>query len=39
MGLFGRKDYKCEICGAKFDSQVKLTEHNQVHTEPMSVTS
>ena len=39
MGLFGRKEFNCEICGAKFESQDKLAEHNQVHAEPMSVAS
>ncbi len=29
MGLFGKK-YKCEACGAKFDSEAKLMEHNKM---------
>ncbi|MBI3022368.1 MAG: C2H2-type zinc finger protein [Thaumarchaeota archaeon] len=28
MGLFGKK-YKCEACGAKFDSEAKLMEHSK----------
>ncbi len=33
MRLFGKK-YRCETCGAKFDSQDKLSEHNKVHAQP-----
>ncbi len=29
MGLFGKK-YKCEACGAKFDSEAKLMEHSKM---------
>jgi hypothetical protein len=36
MKLFGKKEYKCGICGAILDSQDKLTEHGQVHV-PMTV--
>jgi len=39
MKLFGRKEYACATCGAKFDSQDKLTEHGKAHTSPMTVTS
>ncbi len=38
MKWFGRKEYKCATCGAKFDSQDKLTEHGKAHTAPMTVT-
>ncbi len=38
MRLFGRKEYKCATCGAKFDSEEKLTEHGKAHTTPMAVT-
>jgi predicted nucleic acid-binding Zn ribbon protein len=38
LGIFGRK-YRCETCGAKFDSQEKLTEHTKTHIQqPMPVT-
>ena len=35
MGLFGKK-YKCETCGAKFDSEGKLTEHAKTHMQASS---
>jgi hypothetical protein len=31
MKLFGRKEYACATCGAKFESEEKLTEHNKTH--------
>jgi C2H2-type zinc finger protein len=37
LGIFGKK-YKCETCGAKFDSQDKLSEHTKTHVQqPMTV--
>lgn len=38
MRLFGRKEYVCAACGAKFDSQEKLTEHGKAHVTPVTVT-
>jgi len=38
MKWFGKKEYTCATCGAKFDSQDKLAEHGKVHTRPMTVT-
>ena len=35
MGLFGKK-YKCQTCGAKFDSEGKLTEHAKKHMQAAS---
>jgi DNA-directed RNA polymerase subunit RPC12/RpoP len=32
VGIFGRK-YKCQTCGAKFDSEGKLSEHAKIHTQ------
>jgi len=32
VGIFGRK-YKCQTCGAKFDSEDKLSEHAKIHTQ------
>jgi len=37
MKLFGRKEYKCETCGATLDTQDKLTEHGKAHNPPMAV--
>ena len=37
MGIFGKK-YKCNVCGAKFDSEQKLADHNKSHAaEPLTV--
>ena len=38
MRLFGKKQYTCATCGAKFDSQDQLTEHGKAHATPMTVT-
>lgn len=38
MKLFGRKQYACTTCGAKFDTQEKLNEHTKAHAAPMTVT-
>jgi hypothetical protein len=38
MRLWGKKEYKCATCGAKFESQDKLTEHSKAHVTPMTVT-
>lgn len=38
MRLFGKKQYTCATCGAKFDSQDKLSEHGKAHATPMTVT-
>jgi hypothetical protein len=38
MKRFGKLEYACNTCGAKFDSQEKLAEHNKVHISPMTVT-
>ena len=35
MRLFGKK-YKCQTCGAKFDSESKLTEHSKMHVQAAS---
>lgn len=32
MGLFGKK-FKCQTCGAKFDSEAKLQEHAKIHAQ------
>jgi DNA-directed RNA polymerase subunit RPC12/RpoP len=32
MGLFGKK-FKCQTCGAKFDSEAKLHEHAEIHAQ------
>jgi hypothetical protein len=32
LGIFGKK-YRCETCGAKFDSQDKLSEHSKTHVQ------
>lgn len=32
MGLFGKK-YRCQTCGAKFDSEGRLTEHAKTHVQ------
>lgn len=38
MRLWGKKEYRCEACGAKFDSEEKLAEHGKAHTPPMTAT-
>ncbi len=38
MKLWGRKEFKCATCGAKFDSQDKLSEHGKAHAPPITVT-
>ena len=38
MKLFGRKEYQCATCGAKFETQEKLSEHGKAHATPMAVT-
>lgn len=38
MKLFGRKEYRCATCGAKFESQEKLSEHSRAHATPIAVT-
>ncbi len=38
MGLFGKK-YKCDTCGAKFDSQDKLMEHGKMHMQTSAQTT
>jgi len=30
VGLLGRK-HRCQTCGARFDSEGKLTEHSKMH--------
>jgi hypothetical protein len=37
MKWFGKKQYTCATCGAKFDTNEKLTEHAKAHTTPMTV--
>lgn len=37
MKLWGRKEYACAACGAKFDSESKLNEHSKAHTAPVTV--
>jgi uncharacterized protein (DUF2225 family) len=36
MKLWGKKEYTCAACGAKFDAEAKLTEHSKIHTAPMA---
>ena len=38
MRLWGKKENRCEACGAKFDSEEKLAEHGKAHTPPMTAT-
>ena len=35
MGFFGKK-FKCQTCGAKFDSERELTEHMKMHLQASS---
>jgi hypothetical protein len=37
MKLWGKKEYPCADCGAKFDSEDKLAEHAKAHTAPMAI--
>ena len=37
MKLWGRKEYACATCGAKFDAQDKLDEHSKAHAAPVAV--
>ena len=37
MRLWGRKEFRCASCGAKFDTQEKLAEHDKTHNAPMTV--
>ena len=37
MRLFGKKEYTCAACGAKFDTQDKLSEHGKAHATQMNV--
>ncbi len=38
MKLWGKKEYACATCGAKFDAQAKLDEHGKAHVAPETVT-
>ena len=39
MRLFGKKQYTCASCGAKFDSQNELDEHGKAHAAPTSASA
>jgi hypothetical protein len=38
MKWFGKKEFACTTCGAKFETQEKLSEHVKAHKAPMTVT-